>query len=668
VPLVKNLPGRGQPTLWPESDSEHSLAPVCPDPEGKRAGCHSNKNRRPHSLSPSHYLFAGVLLLRLVTLLALSSSPFLLPNSGDMHFYNEWAQRILHGQLTEHHAFYGLPLYPYLLAFLYAVLGYNPFIPGLLQAILDGVTAVLIYKLAVRVFNGPAAAQSEGGGPNFFTRHRGECVGLLAGLSWGFFLPEEAYSTILMPTAGFVVVFWFIVWQIVCRFEALTPARSLLLGVLIGFTAMGIATVLFLAPLVLMALLFKSNWAGKTRRVWAAKGVAAVLACIGIFIGASPCWIHNYFVAHDPVFLSAHGGVNFWIGNNPLATGYPRFPPGLHAGQKAMLDDSITVAETAAGRPLKRSEVSAYWSEKASAYIKKNFGNWLKLLLVKARNFWNAFQYDDLSIITTLREQNVIFPGLKFGVVAALAIPGFFFALKKYPLSRWLAAAILLHMASLLIVFVTERYRIAAVPGLLIGASFGISELWQSLMSARYSRVAVYLVVLLGATWFVSIPRKDPGLWALDAYNSGWQALQANNLPFAEKKLKVAYAYAPENAEVNFALGNLRFAQGNEPAAESYYVATLDLDSKHEGAYNNLGVMALEQKRWSRAAGFFAQALRQDPRDAKTYYLIAQAQFHVGDFQNASLAVARAIKLNPAEPEFHALSDAIQRAQTSTVP
>jgi Flp pilus assembly protein TadD len=641
-----------------------------------------------HALSPSHYLFAAVFLLRLIVLLRLTRSPFLLPNSGDMYFYNEWAQRIVHGQILEHHAFYGLPLYPYLLACLYALFGYSPFIPGFLQAILDGGTAVLLYKLAVRIFSrtapigGPAkdgpqgrgyrerldVAGSENSTRNFFKRYRGECIGFLAALGWGFFLPEEAYSAILMPAAGLVFVFWFVVWQIVRRRKAPTPLRSFMLGTLIGFTAMGIATILFLVPLLLAALLFKWNWTGDTRNIWLAKGTAAALILIGIGIGASPCWIHNYFVARDPVFLSAHSGVNFWIGNNPLATGYPRFPPGLHAGQKAMLEDSITTAEKAAGRSLKRSEVSAYWSAKARAYIKNNFGTWLKLLLVKASNFWNAFQYDDLSIITILREQNVILPGIKFGLVAALAIPGFLLALSKYPLSRWVAAAVLLHMASLLTVFVTERYRVAAVPGLLVGASFGASELWQSCVSAKYSRAALYLILLLTATLFVSIPQKDPGLWALDAYNSGWQALQSNNLPLAERKLNVAYAYSPDNAEVNFALGNLRLDQGNKSAAESYYLTTLRLDSTHEGAYNNLGILALEEKRWSRAANLFAKALQQDPRDAKTYYLIAQAQFHARDFQNASLAIARAIELNPAEPQFHALGGEIRRARTTESP
>src|SRR6266478_120818 len=146
----------------------------------------SLKQGRRYALSPSHYLFAVVFLLRLIVLMRLTGSAFLLPNSGDMHFYNEWAQRILHGQVTEHHAFYGLPLYPYLLASLYALFGYSPFIPGFLQAILDGGTAVLLYKLAVKIFSSPAppghpaVAGPQNRPRNFFKRYRGECIGVLA--------------------------------------------------------------------------------------------------------------------------------------------------------------------------------------------------------------------------------------------------------------------------------------------------------------------------------------------------------------------------------------------------------------------------------------------------------------------------------------------------------
>src|SRR4029077_3096011 len=157
---------------------------------------------------------------------------------------------------------------------------------------------------------------------------------------------------------------------------------------------------------------------------------------VGLMFGTSPCWIHNYFLARDPVVLSAHSGINFWIGNNPQANGYPRLPPGLRAGQAAMLQDSIDQAEVNAGRPLKHAEVSRYWSDKDRNYIETEFGKWLKLVARKLRNVWSAFQYDDLSIITILREQGVIFSGLYFGAVGALAIPGIFFAQRGTPTSR----------------------------------------------------------------------------------------------------------------------------------------------------------------------------------------------------------------------------------------
>jgi tetratricopeptide (TPR) repeat protein len=262
-------------------------------------------------------------------------------------------------------------------------------------------------------------------------------------------------------------------------------------------------------------------------------------------------------------------------------------------------------------------------------------------------------------MITALRDHYVILPGLQFGIVAALAIPGLLIAWIALPLSRWITAAIALHMISLLSVFVTERYRLAAVPGLLLFAAYGMWVLWESCATINYRRASIYVLLLVLATWFVSIPKRDPSLWALDSYNAGWQALESNELPLAEQKLKVAYAYVPENAEVNFALGNLRLAQGAKPAAKSYYFATLHLDPNHEGAYNNLGILALEEKRWSLGAKFFAKALEQDPNDAKTHYLLAKILLIERDLENARKEIDRAIELKPNQPEFAKLRQQI---------
>jgi tetratricopeptide (TPR) repeat protein len=212
-------------------------------------------------------------------------------------------------------------------------------------------------------------------------------------------------------------------------------------------------------------------------------------------------------------------------------------------------------------------------------------------------------------------------------------------------------------------VFVTERYRLVAVPGLLLFAAFGIVYFWQASTSPNYWRVSVYALLLVLATWFVSTPKRDPSLWALDSYNSGWQALESNNFTLAEKKLNLAYAYVPDNAETNFALGNLRLGQGNKIAAKSYYLATLRLDQTHEGAYNNLGILALQEKRWDIAARFFSKALEQDASNAKSYYLLAEAHFNGGDLPHATTEVVQALKLNPNQSDFRDLFERIERTK-----
>ncbi len=601
--------------------------------------------RKPLSLAtlpPGVAVFVGVVLLRLIVLLRLTSSPFLLPARGDMHFYNDWALRILGGEWTDHLAFYALPLYAYGLAAIYWLFGYSPFVPGFIQACLEAGTATLLFQCSITLFR-----RNETGGA---------WIGATAAAGWAILQPAQAYAAILMPTAWLVFVYWLVVYQVI-RCETLPrPYQWLLGGLLIGVMAMAVANVLFLVPLLVAAVLWKWN-----PRALSTSGIALAALLIGIGIGTAPAWIHNRFVAHDPVFLSAHSGINFWIGNNPYANGYPRFPPGLRAGQSALLQDSIAGAEAAAGRPLKRSEVSAYWSAKARHYIAQNPGAWLRLMALKLRNFWNAFPYDDVGIITNLREHGIIFPGPGFGLVAALGLAGMSVAVASIAASRWIAAAILLHMCSLLTVFVTDRYRLAAAPGLMIFAAYGLWLVFESCRDRKLKPLLAYLGALALATLFVSLPQRDPGPWALDAYNSGIQALEMNELARAERKLMLAHDYVPENAETNFALGNLRLAQGRPSEAERHYAATLALDHAHRGALSNLGVIQLQAGRWELAAQCFRSALATDPGDAKTHYLLAKAAAGAGDLATALSEIEQAIALNPAEPEFGAFRQELQQ-------
>ena len=141
-----------------------------------------------------HGVFVAVFLFRLVALLRFAGSPLFLPAAGDMRFYDDWAQRILHGQITDGLAFFGLPLYPYLLALIYKVFGYTPFAPALFQAVADAVTAMLIYHISCVVFvqKMESTATAQDPPPPLLEARRGPIIGVMAAAAWACFVPAEA--------------------------------------------------------------------------------------------------------------------------------------------------------------------------------------------------------------------------------------------------------------------------------------------------------------------------------------------------------------------------------------------------------------------------------------------------------------------------------------------
>jgi hypothetical protein len=571
-----------------------------------------------------------------------------------MYFYHSWGIRILGGQWTDHQAFYGLPGYAFLIALIYRIVEVQPFAVGLVQTVVEALTSVVIYRLGYETFASvrmQGSIVSERGSSNW--------IAVLAAVGWALFIPAQTFSVILMPTCWLVLAFWAcLLWLTRVRVDSIWRPW-LGVGAVIGFVAVFVATILFLWPIALAAICLNVGKGQEFGRRWLLRAGAAGVFIAGVFAGASPAWIHNYFIAREPVLLSAHSGLNLWIGNNPYATGYPRIPPGLRASQDGLLRDSVTLARKLAGRELTRAEVSKFWSDRANQWIRENQSAWFRLLGAKFSNFWNTLQYDDLSIIKLLQSDGVLTPGIRFGLVSSLGIPGLLIGVARVPRSRWIAAGILLHLAALMPVFITERYRLCAVPGLLLFSAYLLVELWHSLMARRWGGVSAILILTAGSACFVTVGRPDPANWSLDHYKAGIRFLSGEKLPAAERELTTAYAYVPDNAEILFALGNLRLAQGNNGSAKYWYRRSLELDPKHSGAWNNAGVIALKEKRWDIAERAFLTSLLSEPSSAKTHYLLARAQLELGNRQGALAAIDEAIRLAPKQKEFQELRQQI---------
>ena len=77
------------------------------------------EEKKPRRAPIVFWIFLVALFVRLFVLARLSASPYLVPESGDMKFYSDWALRIANGEASDPHAFYGLPGYAYFLALIY---------------------------------------------------------------------------------------------------------------------------------------------------------------------------------------------------------------------------------------------------------------------------------------------------------------------------------------------------------------------------------------------------------------------------------------------------------------------------------------------------------------------------------------------------------------------
>lgn len=625
------------------------------------------------------WVFLATFLFQFAVINSLANSAHFIPIGDDMQFYNNWAQRILSGTLTEEErtkAFYGLPGYAYILAGIYKITGgysyeYSEFLIGQVQALLHALTATFLYLIARRVFSNSDSTNI----------NRANWIGVSAALFWSLCTPAQIFSSILMPTSWLICSFWGLVWWILrTDKDAKTTWWNpwFFQGLLIGITAMAIATIFMLIPLVLICLLRYAWRANSVNSRISRLAVSCALLFVGVFLGCSPVWIHNRFVAKDKVFLTAHDGLNFYLGNHSGANGYTHIPDGIRASQDGLLRDSLTIPEQVLQRPLMRSEVSRYWKQKGIDYIAGNFPAWLRLLYIKFENFWNAFQYDDVCIIKLMKDEGVLPPGLTFGFIAAIGLPGIFVCALRFRLSLWVSSAVMLHMLSLMPVFITERYRMAALPGLCILGAGGLWLLWEKTAARKWWSASMQIALTIFCAWFVSKPKTDISLWSLEQYTAGIKAisaaesaLEANNpqegeylLQQAQRNLEAAYAYVPNGPEIHFAIGNIFMIRKNHEKAEELYKMTVMLamgsNRLHDGALNNLGVISMLQKKWTEAESYFMASLKAESRSPKTWYLLAQAAFEAGHFDTAKRAIAEALKRSPSQSTFIQLQEKLK--------
>jgi 4-amino-4-deoxy-L-arabinose transferase-like glycosyltransferase len=414
---------------------------------------------------------AGVVVLatvlRVAHVLALRDSPWFAHLVVDPEYYDAWARQIAAGDWLGARAFYMDPLYPYVLAGLYRVVGHDLLLARLLNVGFSAGTCLLVARLGRQI--------------------GGRAVGGLAALGFALYAPELFYVGEIDKTS----------LSLLLGAAALTlgldhtPRARFAAGAAMAAAALTRANFLLFVPLGVLALLLEPG----TRQARLRR--AAVFAA-GAMLVLSPVAWRNHHVSGAWVLTTTQAGQNFYTGNNPSnpygAYGaVPFVRPNPHFEEV----DFRTAAEAKIGRPMSPQEVSAFWFREGLAHLAaepafaaRAFGR--KLVL-----FWNDFEISDNQDQYLLERFSWVLrlPLLDFGMVAPLALLGAVSGFRRHRRVRLLVGFVVVYWASLVVFFLFSRYRLPVVLALLPLAALGVSEAVTRLRARRGLVPAAALVV-----------------------------------------------------------------------------------------------------------------------------------------------------------------------------
>jgi tetratricopeptide (TPR) repeat protein len=148
----------------------------------------------------------------------------------------------------------------------------------------------------------------------------------------------------------------------------------------------------------------------------------------------------------------------------------------------------------------------------------------------------------------------------------------------------------------------------------------------------------------------VSVPHK-----ARKAFEKGMRALQAHQLPDAQRDFSEAVAEYPCYARAQTALAAVLVARRDLTAAEAALRKAIQCDPGFADGFASLGRLLNSEKRFAESEEVLQQGLRLSPNDWELYDQLAAAHHNLGSYSRATEEWLRAMTLNPQAPsDLHA--------------
>lgn len=548
-------------------------------------------------------ILAVALAIRFIYLPHIQALPTFDHPVMDAEYHDNWAREVASGHLSDGQPFFRAPLYPYLLGGLYRLTGGSYLAPRVLHFILGALTALLTYALASRLL--------------------GRLAGIVSGLMAALYPVLIYFEGELLTETLFI----FLVMLSLYLFEVARDRQKshvwLLAGLCLGGALITRPTVAIFVPFaVLGAILF-----GKRRTVH------ALLVIVGVLAMLVPVTAHNLAVSGEFIPLVWQGGLNFYLGNNPAADGWSATSPELRKDWWGGYYDQIAIPRQELGRELLYTEVSDYWTNKALEFIKGHPGAWASLMLKKIGLFWGSYEFPNNLDYNFMKIHSWVLrnPILTFATIAPLALLGLVVLAPGAKRLYFLYTFSLAFFAGTVAFFVCSRYRVPALPAMMIFAGGAVAYIVDSVKTRRKTRVVTAVAALVAVGVLVS--------------------------------LNLAGVSPPGLAQSYTVLANVYWDMGKPREAAAYFKKSIEENPRWGEGYEGLGLIAMKQDDTDEAEKQFLRAIEAEPARATSYRSLAMLYVSSGELAKARSAALSAIRHAPYLEDSHNILGTIERQE-----
>jgi tetratricopeptide (TPR) repeat protein len=550
-------------------------------------------------------------VVKAAVLLTLQGHPLLEPR-GDL----DEAVYVQLANQESSQAFFVSPLYIF---FLRAV-GVSLFAARAVQILLGSIAVLLIFDTARLWFGDRAATISA-------------ALAILTGVI-------SFYEVTILPAA----LDPFLVALTLSLLATAVRANSSILyaatGVALGLFALNRPNALLWVPVLAIGILWLRGWR---------TALVLISACI---LPIAPIAIRNYIVAHEVVLIASHGGLNFYIGNNPQADGTYHHVPGIRPSIAGQQEDAQRVAARAGWR-----DPSRYFYGRALQWIRSHPAEAARLFARKIAYTFNqadlalnySYAYFVRDVVSPLR---LLFVGP--WLLFPLGIVGILRNLRNRQFAVW-ATFVPAYAISVAIFFVSSRYRLPLLIPMCItgGAMFMRPRLWHWIAAAA---------IAVGVCWNFGL---DQGR-AHERTNMIVYLIEQHRFDDAARLIADTESITRDPATLYLrSAAAFRDAGDIDRAMEMLLrVKPEQLDAFRAADAARMareaGVAHVRSNRRQQALSAFEAAHRLDPNDASDLLNIAVLQAQRGDTAAARENARAALRLRPGYPQALGLLRALE--------